>query len=129
MIRLLFCLVSTALLLPAQRSVSFEVVEGTIAQAHDAMKAGRLTCRELVGYYLKRIEAYDKNGPGINSIVMVNPEVEKQADELDRRFAQSGLTGSLRPSSSRIISRPKASKPPMARWRLPAFFRIRTRFR
>jgi Asp-tRNA(Asn)/Glu-tRNA(Gln) amidotransferase A subunit family amidase len=45
--------------------------------------------------YLKRIDAYDKNGPAINSIVILNPEVEKQADELDRRFAQSGLSGPL----------------------------------
>ena len=59
------------------------------------MKAGRLTCRALVDQYLKRIEAYDKNGPAINSIVLLNPDVEKQADELDRRFAQSGLTGPL----------------------------------
>ena len=50
------------------------------------MKAGRLTCRALVGQYLKRIEAYDKNGPAINSIVIINPDAEKQADELDRRF-------------------------------------------
>jgi Asp-tRNA(Asn)/Glu-tRNA(Gln) amidotransferase A subunit family amidase len=59
------------------------------------MKAGRLTCRALVGLYLKRIEAYDKNGPGINAIVLINPDVEKQADELDRKFTQSGLTGPL----------------------------------
>jgi amidase len=74
---------------------NFEVEEATISQVHDAMKAGRLTCRALVAQYLKRIEAYDKNGPAINSIVLVNPDVEKQADELDRRFAQSGLTGPL----------------------------------
>ncbi|HTB14115.1 MAG TPA: amidase family protein [Bryobacteraceae bacterium] len=73
----------------------FEVEEATISQVHDAMKAGRLTCRALVDQYLKRIEAYDKNGPEINAIVLVNPDVEKQADELDRRFAQSGLTGAL----------------------------------
>ena len=59
------------------------------------MRAGRLTCRELVSDYLKRIEIYDKNGPAINSIVVLNPDVEKQAEELDRRFAQSGLTGPL----------------------------------
>ncbi|PWU03893.1 MAG: amidase, partial [Terriglobia bacterium] len=73
----------------------FDVVETTIAQVHEAMKAGRLTCRELVSTYLKRIEAYDKNGPAINSIVVVNQEVHKQADDLDRLFAQSGLTGPL----------------------------------
>src|SRR5580700_10224171 len=79
----------------AQTVAPFEVEEATISQVHDAMKAGRLTCRALVDQYLKRIEAYDKNGPAINSIVTLNPDVQKQADELDRRFAQSGLTGSL----------------------------------
>src|SRR6266478_3353292 len=81
--------------LAAQKPAPFEVEEATIAQVHDAMKAGRLTCRTLVDLYLKRIQAYDKNGPAINSIVLLNPDVEKQAEDLDRRFAQSGLTGPL----------------------------------
>ena len=79
----------------AQTPAPFEVEEATISQVHNAMKEGRLTCRALVDQYLKRIEAYDKNGPAINAIVMLNPDVQKQADELDRRFAQSGLTGPL----------------------------------
>ena len=94
MIRVLL-LILAAFPLAAQKPAPFEVEEATIAQVHDAMKAGRLTCRTLVGLYLKRIEAYDKNGPAINSLVVVNPDAEKQADELDRRFAQSGLTGPL----------------------------------
>src|SRR5689334_18693764 len=81
--------------LPAQPPASFEVEEATIAQVHDAMKSGHLTCRSLAGMYLKRIQAYDKNGPAINAIVLINPDLEKQAEELDRRFAQSGLTGPL----------------------------------
>lgn len=95
MIRPLLFMLVAPVVLPAQSNSGFEVVETTIARVHDAMRAGRLTCRELVGSYLKRIEAYDKNGPGINSIVIINPEVRKQAEELDRRFAQSGLSGSL----------------------------------
>lgn len=59
------------------------------------MKSGRLTCRGLVDQYLRRIAAYDKNGPAINSIILVNPDAGKEADELDRRFARSGLTGPL----------------------------------
>jgi amidase len=73
----------------------FQIEEATISQVHEAMRAGRLSCRALVDQYLKRIAAYDKNGPGINAIVLINPEAEKQADELDRRFAQSGLAGPL----------------------------------
>jgi Asp-tRNA(Asn)/Glu-tRNA(Gln) amidotransferase A subunit family amidase len=79
----------------AQKPAPFEIEEATIAQVHDAMKAGRLTCRALVDAYLRRIDAFDKNGPAVNAIVTLNPDARKQADELDRRFAQSGLTGPL----------------------------------
>lgn len=74
---------------------SFRLEETTIAQIHAAMKAGQLTCRGLVEQYVRRIEAYDKNGPAINAIVAMNPDALKQADDLDRRFAQNGLTGPL----------------------------------
>ncbi len=74
---------------------SFRVEETTIAQIHAAMKAGQLTCRALVEQYLRRIDAYDKNGPAINAIVVLNPDALQQADDLDRRFAQGGLTGPL----------------------------------
>lgn len=81
--------------LQAQTASPFEVEEATIAQVHAAMRQGRLTCRELVEAYLRRINAYDKNGPAINAIVTINPDAIKEADEMDRRFTQSGLTGPL----------------------------------
>ena len=84
-----------AAILPAQTPSAFDVEEATIAQVHAAMRAGHLTCRGLVDAYLRRIEAYDKNGPAINAIVMINPDAIKEADEADRRFAQSGPTKPL----------------------------------
>ena len=77
------------------RPVPFRIEEATIRQIHDAMRTGQLTCRTLVDAYLHRIEAYDKNGPALNAIVVINPDAQKQADALDRRFAQGGLTGPL----------------------------------
>src|SRR6478736_375820 len=74
---------------------AFRVEETTIAQVREAMRAGRLTCRALVDAYLKRIDAYDKNGPAINAIVEINPDAQKDADDLDRRFAQGGFVGPL----------------------------------
>jgi amidase len=79
----------------AQTVAPFEVEEATIAQVHDSMRERRLTCRELVDAYIRRIHTYDKNGPAINAIVTINPDAIKEADEMDRRFAQSGLTGPL----------------------------------
>jgi len=73
--------------LRAQTAAPFEVEEATIAQVHDAMRERRLTCRELVDAYIRRIHAYDKNGPAINAIVTINPDATKEAEELDRRFA------------------------------------------
>jgi len=79
----------------ASQSSSFDVVEATIAQVHDAMTSHRLTCHALVEEYLKRIAAYDKTGPALNAIVVTNPDALKQADELDRRFASGGFVGPL----------------------------------
>jgi amidase len=78
-----------------QTNAPFEVEEATIAQVHDAMRAGRLTCRGLVDAYIRRIQTYDKNGPSINAIVIINPDATKEADEMDRRFSRSGLSGLL----------------------------------
>ncbi|MBE3075260.1 MAG: amidase, partial [Actinobacteria bacterium] len=59
------------------------------------MKAGTLTCHALVQQYLARIDAYDKKGPAINALVVLNPDALAQADELDRRYKMSGPVGPL----------------------------------
>jgi len=71
------------------------VEETSIADVHAAMRTGRLTCHALVEQYLRRIEAYDKNGPALNAIVVVNPAALRVADSLDARFRREGLTGPL----------------------------------
>jgi amidase len=78
-----------------QTAPPFDVQEASIAQIHAAMKAERLTCRALVEQYLRRIDAFDKQGPAINAIVLINPEAATLADDLDRRFAASGFVGPL----------------------------------
>jgi Asp-tRNA(Asn)/Glu-tRNA(Gln) amidotransferase A subunit family amidase len=78
-----------------QRPARFDVHEATIGQIHAALTATRITCRGLVEQYLRRIEEYDKKGPSLNSLVVVNPGALAQADALDRRFRQSGMTGPL----------------------------------
>ncbi len=80
---------------PRAQSPAFDVVEATIAQSHEAMRAGRLTCHALVDQYLKRIDAYDKQGPALNAIIQINPNALVEADALDRRFRAGGLTGPL----------------------------------
>ena len=81
--------------LAAQPLPPFHVEEASIADIHAALRANRLTCRALVQQYLRRIEAYDKNGPAINTLVTVNPQALTEADALDARYKASGPVGPL----------------------------------
>ena len=82
-------------ILGAQQPTTFRLQETTIAQIHAAFHDGSLTCRSLVEQYLKRIDADDKQGVKLNAIVMVNPDALKTADDLDRRYRQSGPVGPM----------------------------------
>jgi amidase len=79
----------------ARPTTTFDVRETTIARVHSAMRAGTLSCRQLVSAYLRRIERYDHQGPALNSLIVVNPKALEVADSLDRRARTGGLTGPL----------------------------------
>ena len=75
---------------------SFQIEEATIAEIHAEMLAGRLTARALVEHHLARIAAYDKQGPAINAIIVVNPGALARADALDAELRRTGrLAGPL----------------------------------
>ena len=98
---LLCCLILPLLLVTGCRrpnepgATGFRVQEATIAEIHQAMEDGRLTAQQLVESYLARIDAYDKQGPAVNSIIVANPNALTTAAELDAEFERSGLTGPL----------------------------------
>jgi Asp-tRNA(Asn)/Glu-tRNA(Gln) amidotransferase A subunit family amidase len=71
----------------------FNYEEATIESIHKGFKKGQLTSRQLVDFYLERIEKFDKSS-GLNAIVVVNPDARKRADYLDKLFSQ---THKLRP--------------------------------
>ena len=73
----------------------FQLEEATIAQIQSAFRNGSLSCRALVDRYIARIEAYDQEGPSLNAIVLINPNARTSADDLDRRFRQSGPVGPM----------------------------------
>ena len=81
--------------LGAQERPRPEVEETTVALLEAAFRDGSLTCHALVDAYLRRITAYDKNGPALNAIVTVNPDALATADSLDRRFRTEGPVGPL----------------------------------
>ena len=81
--------------LTAQREAPYDVWEKTIAELQAAMAAGTITSAQLVELYLRRIRAYDQNGPRLNAVLFVNPRAAAEARALDRERRQGGPRGPL----------------------------------
>jgi Asp-tRNA(Asn)/Glu-tRNA(Gln) amidotransferase A subunit family amidase len=78
-----------------QANGTFRLQETTISDIQKAFADGVISARGLVELYLNRIEAFDRNGPEINSIITVNPQALEDAERLDRAFENGGITGPL----------------------------------
>ncbi len=70
---------------------NFVPEEATIREAQAALSTGQLTCVQVVRAYLNRIEAYDHQGPKLNSIITINPKALEAAVEMDRLYAANRL--------------------------------------
>lgn len=75
--------------------LTFDPAEKTIADMQSAMESGRLSARSLVEIYLRRIEAIDRSGPSLNSVIEVNPEARAIAEALDAERKAKGSRGPL----------------------------------
>jgi amidase len=71
-------------------TTGWDVRELTIEDAHNAMRQQRITAVQLVQAYLERIERYDRRGPALNSLTVINDAALRRAAELDAHFARTG---------------------------------------
>lgn len=62
----------------------FELVEATIPEIRQAMREDIISAEQLTRMYLKRIQAYEDAGPGINAYQQVNANAVREARRLDR---------------------------------------------
>ena len=69
--------------------------EWTIAELQEKLESGELTSRRLAELYLGRIEAVDKSGPYINSVIELNPDALQIADTLDEERKAGKTRGAL----------------------------------
>jgi Asp-tRNA(Asn)/Glu-tRNA(Gln) amidotransferase A subunit family amidase len=67
-----------------------EIEEMTIDKVQEAYRKKSFKAVDLVDFYLKRIEALDRKGPELNSIITVNSRARKEADELDKFLLENG---------------------------------------
>jgi amidase len=74
---------------------SFELEELTVADLQKRMASKQDTARSLCEKYIARIEALDQRGPGLRSVLEVNPDALEIASCLDAERAAGKLRGPL----------------------------------
>ena len=79
----------------ATLSVGDEVVERGVEDLRRALESGQLTTRTLTQAYLRRIDAVDRQGPGLNSIIELNPDALDIADRLDTERKAGRVRGPM----------------------------------
>jgi amidase len=92
-------LVTALLLSPlaarAQSDDGFPFLEATVAQLQAEMASGRLTSEQLTRAYIERIHALDSSGPGVNSIMELNPDALAAARRADQQRRHGVVLGPL----------------------------------
>jgi amidase len=78
-----------------KKTQEFMLLETTFDDIQAAFSSGQITSRQLTQMYLDRIEAYDRNGPKLHSVIETNPDALKIADALDRERRTHGARGPL----------------------------------
>ncbi len=69
--------------------------EFTIAQLESLLSSGQLSSVALTNYYVKRIAALDQEGPGVNSVIELNPDALAMAKAADDARARGKVLGPL----------------------------------
>jgi amidase len=74
---------------------AYPVAEKSIAQIEADLAAGRTTSASVVRAYLDRIEAIDRQGPALHSVIALNPHALADAQAADAARARGGPLGPL----------------------------------
>ena len=74
---------------------AFEFQEATIASLGERMASGALTSRDLTAAYLARIEAVDRAGPHLRSVIEINPDALAIARAMDAERKAGRVRGPL----------------------------------
>jgi len=86
---------SASLLVSAAEAKTFDLQTASVQDIQDAVASGKLSYEKLVKLYLARIEAYDKKGPTLNSVITLNAKAIETAKALDAERKSKGLRSPL----------------------------------
>jgi amidase len=76
-------------------AAAFDLQEATIADLQQRMVRGDDTARSLTQKYLARIDAIDRQGPTLHSVIELNPDALTMADTLDAERRGGRVRGPL----------------------------------
>jgi amidase len=88
--RLLRTALAALCTLSIAQAATLDLTTASIADLNAAFDAGALTSEKLVQLYLKRVDAYDDNGPKINAVLALNPKALETARALDVERQRKG---------------------------------------
>ena len=74
--------------IPVSQAESIDYREHDIETLQALMQTGELSSRQLVEFYLARIESVDRNGPRLNSIIEINPQQSSFTNSLTDLYLQ-----------------------------------------
>lgn len=74
---------------------AFPLNEMSIGDLRRKLDQGRLTCRQIVEMYLKRIKDIDQSGIKLNAVIEVNPDALSLADASDQERKNGAVRGPL----------------------------------
>ncbi len=80
---------------PAAHAATLDLMTASINDVQAAYATGKLTSEMVTQAYLARIAAYDDQGPGINAVIMVNPNAIAEAKARDAERAAGKVRGPL----------------------------------
>jgi amidase len=72
-----------------------ELADWSIADLSSRLDSGELSVRRLAEMHLERIAAIDQVGPGLRSVIEINPDWEEIAERLDRERNEGQVRGPL----------------------------------
>jgi amidase len=80
---------------PVAAGGDFALAEASLADLQKKMETGELTARGITEAHLARIEALDRQGPTLRSVIETNPDALARADALDTERKAKGPRGPL----------------------------------
>jgi len=80
---------------PGAPATAFPLEEATFAELAAKIASGEETVRSLAEKYLARIDAVDRQGPALRSVLEINPDALAIAEALDRERREKGPRGPL----------------------------------